>query len=329
MSAEERFDGLFMTALQQTQGIENFFNGLFSFMRRKTDFFTLSDKSKTIVLEALEKNLSQWNDDKQREAALKAKQEAERKAKEAKAAEEAAKRMQGASSAVVEEVSEEEAQRIIEEEKKKKEQREKPEEDAAEPKTESPKKEGDEENKEEDDKNKGILPNSGNGADLDKYRWTQTLEEVTVYVPLPDNIASRNLDVVIKAQALKIGVKGQPAIIDGPLHKKIKTGDCLWTLETDGPKRMLQLTLIKVDQMNWWSCVIEGDPKINTQKVEPENSKLSDLDSETRATVEKMMFDQNQKQRGLPTSDELQKRDKLKAFMDAHPELDFSKAKFC
>ena len=99
----------------------------------------------------------------------------------------------------------------------------------------------------------------------------------------------------MKASSLKIGVKGQPPIVDGPLHKKIKTGDSLWTLETDGAKRTLQLTFVKVDGMNWWNCIIEGDPKIDTQKVEPENSKLSDLDSETRSTVEKMMFDQQQK----------------------------------
>jgi membrane protein involved in colicin uptake len=174
-------------------------------MRRKTDFFTAADSSRSTVTKALDEHLRTFQDDKKRELALKTKKEQEKKAREAKEAEEAAKRKQGETQAQVEEVTDEEAERIIKEQEAKKKAASEDQPMKQDSESESPEKESEGEEKKED---KGAKPNSANGGETDKYRWGQTLEEISMFVYLPDGVAARQLDVDIKPQNLKIGLKG-------------------------------------------------------------------------------------------------------------------------
>ncbi|KAI3858856.1 hypothetical protein MKW92_026348 [Papaver armeniacum] len=168
------------------------------------------------------------------------------------------------------------------------------------------------------------VPNKGNGLDMDSYSWTQSLQEVTINIPVPEGTKSKFVSCEIKKNHLKVGLKGQPPILDGDFFQTVKVDDCFWSIEDS---KFISILLTKQNQMEWWKYLVKGEPEIDTQKVEPETSKLSDLDPETRSTVEKMMFDQRQKSMGLPTSEETQKQEMLKKFMSEHPEMDFSRAK--
>jgi hypothetical protein len=217
-----------------------------------------------------------------------------------------------------EELTEEEAAKMMAEEAAKKAGAAKPTEEKK-----SEEKEG------EEGEDKGQKPNPENGGSTDKYWWGQTLSEVTVNLTIGANIKGNMLKVEFKKSSCKIAVKNGETILEGEWGGDILVDDAIWTIESHQGKRVLQLSLTKVNQMGWWDCIIKGEGKIDTGKVDPENSKLSDLDGETRSTVEKMMYDQNQKQKGLPTSEEQEKKNKLAEFMKAHPEMDFSQAKFC
>ncbi|KAG0239794.1 hypothetical protein BGX31_002504 [Mortierella sp. GBA43] len=162
------------------------------------------------------------------------------------------------------------------------------------------------------------------------YKWHQTLGELDLTIEVPKNIKSKDLIVDIRSNYLKVGLRGQEPIIDGNLFKNIKTDESTWTLTSTGKSdtKELGIHFEKFIATEWWKCVIIGHPEIDTTKITPENSKLSDLDGETRGMVEKMMYDQRAKAAGKPTSDEVKKQEAFEKFKRMHPEMDFSNANF-
>jgi len=323
---DQRFDGFYLNLIQQARGIDPLLDSMFSFLRRKTDFFAGPPGSQDGTLVAVEKATQIL----QKHANLYREQQSKKKINKAKntKSKESQKIIdnkeiptktatQSNDSDVIEmetdgvfdvssdtEIVTNQAQEVVDSAKEQ------------EPVQEQA--------KEEEPRGK---PPVGNGGTVpDKYVWTQTLEEIQMTVPVPPNTRGRDLDVVMRKQHIKVALTHpqRQVLIDAPLVKPIISDDSFWTVEDN---ERLVINLQKLHQMEWWEGVCQGDPTINVRDIQPETSKLGDLDGETRRTVEKMMYDQRQKSIGRPTSDEEHKQAMLERFKKQHPELDFSNAK--
>jgi hypothetical protein len=106
-----------------------------------------------------------------------------------------------------------------------------------------------------------------NGSICAGYRWTQELGELTVSVELPPGTAKRDVVCKISSSTLECGLRGQPPIIDGTLHDKVRVDDCLWQLQ-DSHRLIITLQKLVVDvtKQKWWPCLIQGENMIDTSK---------------------------------------------------------------
>eukprot|EP00979_Chaetoceros_neogracilis_P013706 scaffold4020_cov234-Chaetoceros_neogracile.AAC.7 len=347
---DERFDGLYINVAQTTRGIDPLLDTVFSFLRRKTDFFNGpngqdTDAAVAKVHEVLQKHVdlhkaekTKKDLEKQRVLATKKKKQqdvaAKKKQKEEELERNERKREHKEDSNVIElgkdgfDISNADTQ-SSNDSKEVQIQSDVPAPAPIATSVQNTPRNDDDNDKDDNAKDEETEddgpPPLGNGDTVaGKYTWTQTLSELNITIALPENTRGRDLNVVFKKNHLKAGLKSSKAIVDGLLSNLIICDDSFWTVE-DGNR--LVISLQKLNQMEWWDSICKDDPKIDVKKVQPESSKLDDLDGETRQTVEKMMFDQRQKSMGLPTSDEQKKFDAVEKFKKAHPEMDFSNAK--
>lgn len=148
----------------------------------------------------------------------------------------------------------------------------------------------------------------GNGGTTEKYSWTQTLEEVTVYIDVPAGTTGKQVKCDMNSSSVAISLKdaGGDPLLKGSFPYKIKCDDSMWSLDSN---KTIVLSLEKVKH-TWWPNVIEGEPEIDTSKVDSRRN-VNDYDPETQAQIRKIMFDQKQKALGLPTSEDITKNDIL------------------
>jgi len=101
-------------------------------------------------------------------------------------------------------------------------------------------------------------------------------------------------------------VKENRVLLEGDLYDRVKVDDSIWSLDSDS----LVLTLEKANE-NIWKTVLKGDKEIDATKVD--NSKpLQDFDSETQVALKKILYEQNRKLQGLPSTEEEQQQEMLK-----------------
>ncbi|XP_033174293.1 nuclear migration protein nudC [Bombus impatiens] len=211
---EEKFDGMLLAMAQQHEGgVQELLDTIFSFLARKTDFYTGGGEgaAEKLVMSKFKKHEATAVTKAAGEKAERAEQERRRKERiEKRKKEEKAKEEKFYSESKIVELTDEQAVKLQEEIDNKK---------SAKESLAVPGPSGDNahnghnehnsdnahngkneeiEDEEEDEKEKNKLrPNSGNGADLPNYRWTQTLQDLEIKVPLKVNFSARPKDVAV------------------------------------------------------------------------------------------------------------------------------------
>lgn len=139
----------------------------------------------------------------------------------------------------------------------------------------------------------------GNGGVTPHYHWTQTLYEVTVFVPVPKGTRASDLKVTIAPGRLELGFKSCTRdraaaggssfcdasgwLVNGRFPESVKPNDSCWMVEDDPASEGCSVVLITLDKVKrtWWDSVCVGHPEVDTQMVDS-TCKMDEYDAETQ-----------------------------------------------
>lgn len=151
-----------------------------------------------------------------------------------------------------------------------------------------------------------------NGASFDSYCWSQSSTEIELHIRLPENHkSSKHIAIQIEAAHIKVTSKLNPKadpIFNGFLSAKCKHNDALWTIS----EGKLQITLDKMKEA-WWDRLMDGEPAIDVSKIDC-SKYIDELPPDSQTAIEKLRWEQQQKEAGIPSEAE---RDNLKRLRQA------------
>ena len=139
--------------------------------------------------------------------------------------------------------------------------------------------------------NKPTSISTYNGDKCEDYNWSQGVGDVTIQFALKQKINKKMLKVDMTVNHLKIVIQGMDKpLIDDDFCEKIIPDDSNWSIE-DG--QSIIFFLEKATEIIWKSA-FKGGKEIDTKTVD--NSKrIDEFDSETQAALNKIVYEQHRK----------------------------------
>eukprot|EP01134_Creolimax_fragrantissima_P004782 CFRG4782T1 len=87
-----------------------------------------------------------------------------------------------------------------------------------------------------------------------KFSWVQTLDTLTVHVPVTSTVKSKAVKCDISTTALKLIVNGD-TIVEGPFSEKVDNEGSFWEIEGKDQSRTIIITITKDMEGTWKSLL--------------------------------------------------------------------------
>lgn len=124
------------------------------------------------------------------------------------------------------------------------------------------------------------------------YTWEQNFDDLTITVKnYSENDAKNDLTVTIRHKNVIVKLNDN-VILNKTLVNAVKEDEIVWYIDN----KELVIELIK-EKNSWWDGCFEGDEKVDAEELAKNNPVGMDgLDKEARMMVEKMMYEQQNKE---------------------------------